>query len=156
MNIAMAMISALALGVPVATPVGDKAEIIPARQVQAQLAQLVSKATDSGSGSAVLAHYGNLALHLSVLTKSGGGEIHAHFDDLMIVQQGSATLITGGTLVDRKDSPNGGSKGTSVQNGISKTITVGDVVIVPAGVPHQLLIPPGTIYSALVAKIREP
>jgi uncharacterized RmlC-like cupin family protein len=32
---------------------------------------------------------------------------------------------------------------------------VGDVVIVPAGVPHQLLISPGTLYSALVAKIKE-
>jgi hypothetical protein len=28
-------------------------------------------------------------------------------------------------------------------------------VIVPAGVPHQLLIPPGTVYESLVAKIKE-
>jgi hypothetical protein len=32
---------------------------------------------------------------------------------------------------------------------------VGDVVIVPAGLPHQLLIPPGVVYAAMVAKIRE-
>jgi hypothetical protein len=32
---------------------------------------------------------------------------------------------------------------------------VGDVVVVRAGVPHQLLIPKGTLYSALVAKIKE-
>jgi quercetin dioxygenase-like cupin family protein len=32
---------------------------------------------------------------------------------------------------------------------------VGDVVIIPAGVPHQLLIAPGMVYSSLVAKIKE-
>jgi hypothetical protein len=72
------------------------------------------------------------------------------------VQQGSATLITGGSLVDPKTNANGEIAGSSVQGGTSKTITVGDVVIVPAGLPHQLLIPANTTYSALVAKIKEP
>jgi hypothetical protein len=29
------------------------------------------------------------------------------------------------------------------------------VVIVPAGVPHQLLLPPGTVYKSMVAKVKE-
>jgi mannose-6-phosphate isomerase-like protein (cupin superfamily) len=90
-----------------------------------------------------------------VRTTSGGGEIHAHFDDLMIVQQGSATLITGGSLIDPKQGANGETKGTGIKDGVTQTIGVGDYVIVPAGVPHQLIIPPGTIYAALVAKVKE-
>jgi mannose-6-phosphate isomerase-like protein (cupin superfamily) len=93
---------------------------------------------------------------LSVRTANGVGELHQHFDDLMIVQQGSATLITGGSLVDPKPTTPGEIRGTSVQGGTSKTLGVGDGVIVPAGVPHQLLIPPGTVYSSLVAKVKEP
>ena len=156
MKIAIALVAALAARLPAATLTGDKALVIGAHDIQAQLTQLTPQAVAKGSSGSTVASYGNLALNLSVRTTSGGGEVHQHFDDLMIVQQGSATLVTGGALVDPKTGPNGEIKGTSVQNGISQTITVGDVVIVPAGVPHQLLIPAGTTYSAMVAKIKEP
>jgi mannose-6-phosphate isomerase-like protein (cupin superfamily) len=155
MNIAAAIVASLALVIPAATLTGDKVAVVPAHELQAQLAQLVPQAKASGSSGSTLASYGNLALKLSVRTTSGGAEIHAHYDDLMIVQQGSATLITGGTVIDAKLESDGETKGTGVQNGKSQIITVGDVVIIPAGLPHQLLIPPGTLYSALVAKIKE-
>lgn len=156
MKIAIALVVALAAAVPAATLSGDKAQVIGVHEVQAQLAQLAPQATAKGSSSAILASYGNLGVMLSVRTANGGGEVHQHFDDLMIVQQGSATLVTGGMLVDPQTGPNGEMKGTSVKDGTSQAITVGDVVIVPAGVPHQLLVPAGTTYSALVAKIKEP
>ena len=158
MKLAITLIAALAASVPAVTLTGDKALVIGANEVQAQLVQLAPDAAAKGSsGSKLAVSSGNLAsVGLSVRTVSGGGEVHQHFDDLMIVQQGSATLVTGGSLVDPKTGSDGEIKGTSVQNGISRTITVGDTVIVPAGVPHQLLIPAGTTYCAMVAKIKEP
>ncbi len=156
MKIVLAMVAVVTMGLPAVTLTGNNAQVIPARDVQAQLVQLTPLAAAKGSSGATMASYGNLALMLSVRTTSGGGEIHQHFDDLMIVQQGSATLVTGGTLADPNTEPNGEIKGTSVLNGTSQTISVGDIVIVPAGVPHQLLIPPGISYSAMVAKIKEP
>jgi mannose-6-phosphate isomerase-like protein (cupin superfamily) len=155
MNIATAIVAFVALVVPAATLSGDKGEVIPAHELHAQLAQLAPQAKASGSSGSTLASYGNLALKLSVRTTSGGAEIHARYDDLMIVQQGSATLITGGTVIGAKTDSDGETKGAGIQNGKSQTITVGDVIIIPAGVPHQLLIPPGALYSALVAKIKE-
>jgi mannose-6-phosphate isomerase-like protein (cupin superfamily) len=154
-KIAMAFMAALALGVPASTLTGDKAEVISAHDLQAQLAQLAAPAKATGSSGSTLASYGNLALKLSVRTTSGGGEIHKHFDDLMIVQQGSATLITGGTVIDSKTDSEGETRGSGIKGGKSQSIAVGDIVIVPAGVPHQLLIPPGTTYSAMVAKVKE-
>src|ERR1039458_6943650 len=112
MKIAMAMVAALALGVPAATLTGDKAQVIGAHEVQAQLVQLAPQATAKGSSGAPLASYGNLTLMLSVRTTSGGGEVHQHFDDLIIAEQGSATLVTGGTLADPKTGPNGEIRGT--------------------------------------------
>ena len=156
MNIAMAVVVSLALAVPSAVLAEDKAQVIPALEVQAQLAQLAPQARTAGSsGATLVANHGNLALKLSVRTKSGGAEIHAHYDDLMIVQQGSATLLTGGTVIDAKMVRDGETTGSGLEGGKPQSITVGDVVIVPAGVPHQLLISPGTLYSALVAKIKE-
>jgi mannose-6-phosphate isomerase-like protein (cupin superfamily) len=155
MKIAIALVAALTAALPAATLTGDKALVIGAHEVQAQLVQLVSEAKTSSSSGLTLASYGNLALKLSVRTASGGAEIHAHYDDLMIVQQGSATLVTGGKVINAKIDAGGETKGTAIQNGRLQAISAGDVIIVPAGVPHQLLIPPGSTYSALVAKVRE-
>jgi hypothetical protein len=73
----------------------------------------------------------------------------------MIVQQGSATLITGGSIVDAKTGADGETKGTSIQGGKSQAIAPGDVITVNAGVPHQILVPAGVTYSALVIKVKE-
>ena len=155
MKIAIAIVAALALGAPAATLTGDKALVIPAQDIKAQFADLVPQSKPTGSAGPVIASYGNLGLMLSVRTKSGVGELHQNFDDLMIVEEGTAKLMTGGSLVDPKPGDNGEVRGTSVQGGTSKTIGVGDVVIVPAGVPHQILLEPGMVYKSLVAKVKE-
>ena len=154
MKIAIAML--IALAVPAVTISGDKATVIPAADVKTAVTQLVPQAQSSGSSGATLASTGNLALKLSVRTSSGGAEIHAHYDDLMIVERGSATIITGGKVIGGTTGADGETHGSGIEGGVSKTIGVGDVVIVPAGQPHQLLIPPGVVYAAMVAKVKEP
>ena len=110
---------------------------------------------DTGRPGVTLADYGSHKLQISVRTSSGGAEIHAHFDDVMIVQQGTATLITGGLLVDPKTSADGETKGTAIQGGQSQTIAPGDVITVNAGVPTSLLFRRALPTSALVIKVKE-
>ena len=102
-----------------------------------------------------MGEYGTHAIKLSSRTTDGGAEIHAHFDDVMLVTEGNATLITGGTVVDAHTGSDGETHGSGIRNGIVQTISAGDLVHIPAGTPHQLLIAPGTSYSALVIKVRE-
>jgi mannose-6-phosphate isomerase-like protein (cupin superfamily) len=148
----------LLLGAQTATLTGDGGLVIPAADVKTQTAKIIdaTSPTSTDAGTKVLASYGNLTLRLYVRRTSGGGEIHAHFDDLMIVQQGSATIVTGGTIADRKELPDGESRGSKVVGGVSRKITVGDVVIVPAGVAHQTIVEPGSTYAYMVAKVHEP
>ncbi|MFP5234302.1 MAG: hypothetical protein ACLGSD_00245 [Acidobacteriota bacterium] len=89
-------------------------------------------------------------------SKSGGAEIHAHFDDVMVVLGGSATLITGGAVVNAKTDAHGETKGTEIMNGVKHTLVKGDIIHVPAGTPHQLVLPPNGEFSAFVVKVREP
>jgi mannose-6-phosphate isomerase-like protein (cupin superfamily) len=131
------------------------AQVYSGVEIQHQLEQLTAQAKEKGSSGATLGDFGSHALKLSLRSSSGGAEIHAHFDDVMVVTQGSATLVTGGALVDPQTGSDGESKGTSIRDGVSQNIVVGDIVHVPAGTPHQLLIPKGTLFSALVVKIRE-
>jgi len=133
-----------------------KSDLFTARQIQSQLQSLASQASATGGSGVTLADYGSHKLMLSVRTKAGGGEIHAHYDDVIIVQQGIATIITGGTLVDSSTGPDGESKGSGIRGGKSRVVGPGDVITVNAGVPHQTLVPAGKTYSALVIKVREP
>jgi mannose-6-phosphate isomerase-like protein (cupin superfamily) len=153
MKIAISVLAVLALNASAATLTGDKALVIPAQDIKAQLVALVAQAKPTGS--AAIADYGHLRLMINVRTASGVAEVHQNADDLMIVQEGTATLVTGGSVVDPKTGDNGEIRGTSLQGGTSKSLGVGDVVIVPAGLPHQILLAPGTVCKMMVAKVKE-
>ncbi|MGA9670003.1 MAG: hypothetical protein WBQ94_12395 [Terracidiphilus sp.] len=148
-------IALMVFGIPALAQSTGKAQVFRGTDVHDQLAQLVEQAKAKGSSGSTLADYGTHAIKLSARTASGGAEIHAHYDDVMVVTEGSATLITGGTVVDGQTGADGETHGAGIKDGVSQTITVGDVVHVPAGVPHQLVIAPGTTYSSLVVKVRE-
>jgi mannose-6-phosphate isomerase-like protein (cupin superfamily) len=155
MKLAMVVLFTLALSSPTFAQSSGKTDVFSSQSLSSQLTALEEKAQAPGSAGSTLADYGSHKLQLSARTMSGGAEIHAHFDDVMIVQHGSATLITGGNVLNPKTSQDGETKGTAIKGGMSRTITVGDIVTVNAGVPHQLVISPGTTYSAVVVKVKE-
>ena len=142
-------------GIPALAQNSAKAQTFTAAELAHQLAGLTGPAKKNGSSGSTLGDYGSHALKLSVRGTSGGAEVHGHFDDVMVIEGGTATLVTGGTVIDPKTGADGETKGAGIRGGLSRKIAKGDVVQVPAGTPHQLLIPKGTIFSALVVKIRE-
>lgn len=124
--------------------------------VKARIASLIPEAKAKGSAGATLADYGTYKIQISVRTASGGAEIHAHWDDVMLVEQGSASLITGGTVVGGKTDADGETHGIKIEGGHTQALATGDMVTVRAGTPHQLMLAPGTVYGAVVVKIHEP
>ena len=46
--------------------------------------------------------------------------------------------MTGGTLVDENGAAVDGSRGAAIRDGVTRVITVGDVIFIPAGVPHGI------------------
>ena len=141
--------------VPVVAQSSTNAEVFSSAQIKSQLMQLAEAAKSKGSSGAKLGDYGSHSIMLSERTVNGGAEVHAHFDDVMLVMEGKATLITGGELIDAHVGQNGESGGSGIRNGTTQSIAAGDLIHIPAGTPHQLLIPPGTQYSALVIKVKE-
>ena len=136
-------------------PAHDAAPVFGSADLHTQFQKLAAVAKEKGSSGSTLEDYGSYKIQLSVRTKSGGAEVHAHWDDVMIVKEGSATLITGGTVVDSKTNDEGETHGTKIENGDSHVIQPGDVLTVKAGTPHQLILKPGTVYGAVVVKVHE-
>jgi mannose-6-phosphate isomerase-like protein (cupin superfamily) len=134
----------------------DSAPVFPVSDLHARIARLIPEARSKGSSGATVEDYGSYKIQLSVRTASGGAEVHAHWDDVMIVERGSATLITGGTVVDGKTNAEGETHGSKIEGGQSRTIGPGDILTVRAGTPHQLILKPGVPYGAVVVKVHEP
>jgi quercetin dioxygenase-like cupin family protein len=63
-------------------------------------------------------------------------EVHATEADLFYVIEGEATLITGGTVIGGRTTAPGQIRGSKVEGGDTHHLTKGDVMWVPAGVPH--------------------
>ena len=81
----------------------------------------------------------NYMVHASRREKPGQAEIHTKDTDVIYVLQGSAKFVTGGEAVDTKTTAPDELRGVSIQNGETRQIAKGDVIVVPNGVPHQFL-----------------
>jgi len=68
--------------------------------------------------------------------KAGQVEVHEKETDVIYVVDGTATFVTGGTMVGGKVTKPGQHLGTDIQGGQTHHLTKGDVVVVPAGTPH--------------------
>ena len=148
-------IALIVISIPCLAQSPRKAQVFSSTQIRSELHQLAQQGGAKGSSGSTLADYGALAIKLSERTVSGAAEIHAHNDDVMLVTEGTATLVTGGDLIDAHTVGDGEVAGSGIRNGISQSIVTGDVIHIPAGTPHQLLIAPGTTYSALVIKVKQ-
>ena len=74
-----------------------------------------------------------LGIRRTATTRS---EAHASFTDVWYVLEGSASLVTGGTIVEGIATAPGEIRGRSIAGGDTRPIQAGDFAIVPAGVPH--------------------
>jgi glc operon protein GlcG len=66
----------------------------------------------------------------------GQAEVHLWETDIVYVVEGAATLVTGGTTVDPKETEPGQIRGTSIEGGETHELAPGDVIVIPSGVPH--------------------
>jgi len=84
----------------------------------------------------------------------GQVEWHETQADVFVVQSGSATLLVGGTMVNGETvSPNEKRNG-SIQGGVRQKLSPGDIVHIPARVPHQLLLDGSHEFTYFVIKVK--
>ena len=70
--------------------------------------------------------------------RRGAGEVEVHekTNHVFIIVEGEATFVTGGTLVDVRDTAPGQRRAPSVTGGEVHHLTKGDVITIPAKTPH--------------------
>ena len=126
----------------------DKTVDWPASNVSAGFKEMVGKKLESQR--VLEGGVFNLNLRREIAAEEGAGT-HGKKSDLYLIRSGEATLTTDGELVNPK--PAGGAEGdvdgTAIRNGKSRTVKAGDVIFIPAGVPHQITAVNGEVQFLL-------
>jgi glc operon protein GlcG len=92
-------------------------------------------------------------VHASRRDGPGMAEVHATETDVMYVLDGTATLVTGGTVVEPRTAEPGQVRGPSIAGGEARRLARGDVVVIPAGVPHWFKEVPGPFTYFVVKPV---
>lgn len=76
------------------------------------------------------------AVNASRRDRAGEAEVHVLDTDLIYVQEGTATFVTGGTVVNPKVTETNEIRGDAIEGGETRRISKGDVITIPNGTPH--------------------
>ena len=101
-----------------------------------------------------IARFDGLSNMLGRRDTSGVSERHEQFADIFVVQRGRARLLYGGTAEGERATEPGEWRGGTIRNGTESEIGPGDIVVIPAGIPHHLLLAPGERFYYFVVKVR--
>jgi mannose-6-phosphate isomerase-like protein (cupin superfamily) len=112
-------------------------------------------AAEKGSASETLEKYPHHYTMLAFRNRSGGGEAHQNYADVFFILDGHATLMTGGEVVEPKSTGPGETLGASVKGGSRQELKAGDVVHIPASMPHQMVLGEGDTVTYFVIKVEE-
>jgi glc operon protein GlcG len=95
----------------------------------------------------------NYMVHASHRDKAGQAEVHNLDTDIIYVLEGTATIVTGGTVVDGKTVEPDEIRGAAIRNGDTRQLSRGDVLVVPNGTPHWFRDVAGP-FNYYVVKVR--
>lgn len=102
-----------------------------------------------------LEQYGNHYTMVAERGQTGSSEVHQHEADIFVVESGEATIVTGGKIVNPRTQKPGEIRGSSIEGGERHHLGVGDIIHLPAGTPHQLLVEKGKPITYFVIKVKD-
>ncbi len=120
-----------------------------------QLAQQMREQARSSKepSTGILEKHLDASTLLAFRDRDGKAEQHQQFGDVFVVLQGTATLVTGGTINSPTTTAPGEIRGASIEQGTRKKLQEGDIAHIPPGVPHQLILDAGGTFTYFVVKI---
>ena len=124
------------------------------RQRDAALSTMVGP---DHSARETLGDYGDHRFRLLYRDADGLPEQHDNIVDVVIVQSGEGALLVGGKMINsRAGSGVGEYLGSGIEGGERHSLGPGDVVHIPAKIPHSFLVPKGKHITYVLVKFPAP
>jgi hypothetical protein len=109
------------------------------------------------SARETLADYGDHRFRMLYRDADGLPEQHDNMVDVVIVQSGEGTLVLGGKMINLKAGPGPGEYvGTGIEGGEQHALAAGDLVHIPAKIPHNFLVAKGKHITYVLVKLPAP
>jgi hypothetical protein len=125
-----------------------------ASELQQREAALSKKVAPDHSARETLADYGDHRFRYIYRDADGFPEQHNAIVDIVYVQSGESTLLLGGKMLGQKASQGSGEfVGTGIDGGERHPIAAGDIIQIPAGIPHSFLVQKGKHFTYVLLKI---
>lgn len=105
------------------------------------------------SSRETLADYGTHRFRMLYRNADGNPEQHDAIIDIVYVQSGEGTLVVGGTMQGRRSTTPGEYVGRRLDGGDLHPLGAGDIVHIPAGIPHRFLVAKGKHITYVLLKI---
>ena len=109
----------------------DRALDFPLATLQAEFADMMAQKRVTTR----MLEGGTYSMNARYLIGSEAAQVHKSIIEFYFIREGSATLVTGGTIVDK-----------AVRGGVERVVQPGDVVFIPPGVPHAIRDTTGISY----------
>jgi hypothetical protein len=152
----MALFVMMMLPLPLMAAAPPEVSIWTAADLKAQERKLAQKLNEQKGAFEQLASFGN---HLTMLARREATAPRRSTRRRWTsssCRAGRRLLVYGGELPGAKTTAPGELRGPAVKGGERKTLNPGDVVHIPAKVPHQLLVPAGKEFTYFVIKVDTP
>jgi mannose-6-phosphate isomerase-like protein (cupin superfamily) len=82
----------------------------------------------------------------------GEVELHRRMNDIFVVKSGHATVTLGGRIEHNYEIAPSEWRGGEIIGGTKRELSVGDLLLIPAGVPHQIIVPAGGTFTYFAIK----
>jgi mannose-6-phosphate isomerase-like protein (cupin superfamily) len=112
-------------------------EFASSADVKAQIRTMLAEmAPDQGFMWRSLVRDGSSVAAIEIWKKPGRPAVHPGEAEYAIVLEGTGTLVSGGTLADPNPRNAKLVEGSRIDGGTTRRLRPGDVMLIPAGVPH--------------------
>jgi mannose-6-phosphate isomerase-like protein (cupin superfamily) len=115
-----------------------------------QLRQMVAKTKDGLAASPLPT--GEATVIMVRRDRTGDVELHMAHNDVFVAHDGRATVMIGGTVAGDHETSPGEFKGGKLSGAKPYPMAPGDVVWIPAGIPHQVVVPAHKAFEYLALK----
>ena len=134
------------VGRAVTNPDGEAPRLEPpgfalwrASELDGRDATLATRVGSDGSARETLADYGpggaSHRFRFIRRERNGWPEVHPDIIDVVFVQSGSGAVLVGGEMIGQSNQP-----GSEIRGGTRHPVAAGDLIHIPAGVPHAYLV----------------
>lgn len=116
---------------------------------------LAPKLNESHMATQAIPGAGNYSFISVLRTATAQAELHQTQADVFVVESGEGTLVVGGKMTDEKTTAPNEVRGSAITGGTERKLAVGDMVAIPAKVPHQVKVDAGKQICYFVVKVTQ-